>query len=97
MYVVVREITQKPGQDLSDRERAESEDLLSALPGFYGQLMVDIGAGKLIRIAVWESHEGRAASSDRDEVQRAGEVFEGRQEMALIGQGRVISNTLLKG
>lgn len=90
MYAVVREITQKPGQELGDQEREESEALLTAVPGFYGQLTVDIGEGKLLRIAVWESDAGRTANSDREEVKRAGGVFEARQDMTLIGRGQVI-------
>ncbi len=96
MYAVVREITNKPGQELSDQEREEYESLLTSVPGFYGQLTVDIGDGKLIRIAVWESDAGRTAIFDRDEVKRAGEIFEARQNMPIIGGGQVVSNTLLK-
>ncbi len=96
MYTVVREITRKPGQELSDQEREEYETLLTSVPGFYGQLTVDIGEGKLIRIAVWESDAGRTAIFGRDEVKRAGEIFETRQNMSIVGRGQVISNTLLK-
>ncbi len=96
MYAVVREITSKPGQVISGQEREEYEGLVSALPGFYGQLTVDIGDGKLIRIAVWESDAARTATFGREENRRYYENIEARQNMPIAGRGQIISNTLIK-
>lgn len=96
MYVVVRALSYKPGHELTAEERDESEALMVGVPGFHGNLTVDIGGGKYIRVSIWESKEAWATPTDAAEGARIYmEKYAARIVAPVIGQGEVVSNTLL--
>ncbi|MFN8511928.1 MAG: hypothetical protein U0841_04930 [Chloroflexia bacterium] len=100
MYVVVREVTPLPGHEVTTAQRDEAEALTMVLAGFHGQLTVDIGDGKHLRIAVWTSAEERASNDTNPAVQadltRIDELYSDHVSAQIIGRGEVVSNTLLK-
>jgi hypothetical protein len=57
---------------------------------------VDIGGGKLIRIAVWSSQEERVSHADRSETLQYHAQYMPRMKNAIITQGEVVSNSLIK-
>ena len=96
MYAVVREVSQKPGHDVGEREREEAEAIQARMAGSHGTLTIDIGEGKFIRVALWTSAEERATNFGTEDIRRISEYWSHMDDVVL-GQGEVVSNTLLKG
>jgi hypothetical protein len=96
MYAVIREVTVKPGHEVSAEQREEAEAIEAGQAGFYGQLTVDIGAGKFMRIAVWTSEEERETSVNGEDENPIVHVYWSHITKPRIGSGQVISNTLIK-
>ena len=96
MYAVVRMMSVKPGHTMTPEAREESEAIARQLPGALGAITIDIGEGKWIRIALWTSSEERESNTiDTPGVRRTGELYGWHMDMPIIGQGEVVSNTLL--
>lgn len=96
MYALVREVSRKPGHDVGEQEREEAEAIQARMAGSLGQLTVAIGDNRFIRIAVWTSTEDRAANLNSEDHRRI-IAYWSQMNDTLIGEGEVVSNTLLKG
>lgn len=96
MYALVRQLSVTPGHAITTQDREEAEAIAKTMHGQIGQLTIDIGDGKFIRIALWTSAADRAVNtgSDAADVRRADELYFAHLDMPIIGQGEVISNTL---
>ena len=97
MYALVRQLSVKPGHTVSAHDREEAEAIARTMRGRLGQLTIDIGEGRYIRIAVWASAAERATNtgSEAPAVGRADDLYFAHLDMPIIGQGEVVSNTLI--
>lgn len=84
----------KPGHTMTSEIREETEALIRTMPGSLGQLTIDIGDDKFIRIALWTSAEDRSANVGTPADQRQREMYGAHLDQPIIGQGEVVSNTL---
>lgn len=94
MYAVVRMLSVKPGHAVTPAAREENEAIARQMRGSLGQITIDIGEGKWIRVALWTSAEERETNVETPEDRRAGEIYGQHLDMPIIGRGEVISNTL---
>ena len=77
MYALVRQLSVKPGHTVTAHDREEAEAIAKTMRGQLGQLTIDIGEGRHIRIAVWASAAERATNtgSEAPAVRHADELL----------------------
>jgi heme-degrading monooxygenase HmoA len=99
MYAIVRRNTYDPAKAASDQHQLSTfDDLHARQPGFRGTLSIDTGDGSQLVLNVWDSEAAAKAGLEalRPAVRDLIEPVLAKPS-DLIGEGAVVSDTLLDG
>ena len=96
MYAVVRESQRRPeGQAQAEADRAEFVALRAQQPGSLGAISLDLGDGRTVTVALWESAQAQqdASAALRQHAERL--IFAHTTEPPrIVYQGNVIADDL---